>query len=494
MRRTAHLSLVVVMSVAFLAVSRAQAAIPAEEREALIALYNSTNGDGWSDNSGWKDEPLDGDGFAMPGTECGWHGVECTGDSVTKLQLSSNQLTGSIPVELDNLSNLQTLNLYSNQLTGSIPVELGNLVNLQLLFLNKNQLTGNIPTELSSLAKLDSLGLDSNQLSGSIPTELGNLANLRYLSLGSNQLTGTIPTELGNLANLQSLLLGSNQLTGSIPVELGNLANLQSLSLSSNQLTGSIPPELGKLTNLYGLYLWNNQLSGTIPTELGNLTNLIYLPLQFNQLSGSIPTELGNLTNLQILFLHANQLSGSIPTELGNLVNLTDLYLRSNQLTGSIPDTLEKLTKLVEGRGLSLDWNGLYTTDSDLRDFLNNKSSRDFEATQTVAPANLTPNQLSPTSVELTWTPIAYTGNEGGYRVYYSNSKGGPFSLFDETEGKTDASLTVTGLTPDTKYCFYMETVTYPHADNQNTVVSEKSPIVGSCSMAMPWMPLLLDD
>jgi hypothetical protein len=247
-------------------------------------------------------------------------------------------------------------------------------------------------------------------------------------------------------------------------------------------------------THVTAISLTNNNLVGTIPTELGNLTNLQQLSLSDNQLAGSIPPELGNLTNLQHLSLRSNELSGSIPTEIGNLTDLQWLHLSNNQLTGSIPNTMKQLTKLVVGGGLSLDWNGLYTTDSDLRDFLNNKSSSDFEATQTVAPANLTPNQLSPTSVELTWTPIAYTGNEGGYRVYYSNSRGGPFSLFDETMGKTDTSLTVTGLTPDTKYCFYMETVTYPHANNQNTVVSEKSPIVGSCSMTMPWAPLLLLD
>jgi hypothetical protein len=29
-------------------------AIPASERAALIALYNSTNGDGWKNKSGWR--------------------------------------------------------------------------------------------------------------------------------------------------------------------------------------------------------------------------------------------------------------------------------------------------------------------------------------------------------------------------------------------------------------------------------------------------------
>ena len=50
----------------FLLASQTLAAIPPSERAALIALYNSTNGDGWTDKSGWKTPPLDTDGFAMP--------------------------------------------------------------------------------------------------------------------------------------------------------------------------------------------------------------------------------------------------------------------------------------------------------------------------------------------------------------------------------------------------------------------------------------------
>ena len=55
------------------------------ERAALMALYNATNGDGWTNNSGWKTPPLAADGFAFPGTECGWHGVTCSSDQVTRL-------------------------------------------------------------------------------------------------------------------------------------------------------------------------------------------------------------------------------------------------------------------------------------------------------------------------------------------------------------------------------------------------------------------------
>ena len=59
------------------------ASIPATQREALIALYNSTDGDNWTKNNGWQDPPLDVDGFAMPGTENTWHGITCDGGNTT---------------------------------------------------------------------------------------------------------------------------------------------------------------------------------------------------------------------------------------------------------------------------------------------------------------------------------------------------------------------------------------------------------------------------
>ena len=48
--------------------------VPSKERTALIAFYNNTDGDNWTDNSGWKTPPLYSDGFAMPGTEGSWFG------------------------------------------------------------------------------------------------------------------------------------------------------------------------------------------------------------------------------------------------------------------------------------------------------------------------------------------------------------------------------------------------------------------------------------
>ncbi|MFC1515612.1 fibronectin type III domain-containing protein, partial [Thermodesulfobacteriota bacterium] len=93
-------------------------------------------------------------------------------------------------------------------LSGSIPPELGNLTNLRRLHLDSNQLSGTIPTELGNLTNLWVLLLDSNQLSGTIPPEIGSLTNLEILGLGNNQLTGNIPTSLVNLSNLVPDVLG----------------------------------------------------------------------------------------------------------------------------------------------------------------------------------------------------------------------------------------------------------------------------------------------
>ena len=174
-------------------------------------------------------------------------------------------------------------------LTGEIPPELGQLSNLQVLSLrgDVNQgLAGPIPPELGQLAKLAHLDLDlqDNQLTA-LPPEIGQLQNLRILELDHNQLTA-LPPVLGQLQNLGWLYLHRNQLT-TLPPELGQLQNLTTLVLSSNQLT-ALPPELGQLQSLELLNLYDNQMTA-VPPELGRLQNLTRLELRENPLTGCLP-------------------------------------------------------------------------------------------------------------------------------------------------------------------------------------------------------------
>jgi len=80
-----------------------------------------------------------------------------------------------------SIENTTELHLYNNELTGSIPPEIGNLTNLTNLDLGVNQLTGSIPSEIWNMTNLIYLYLRNNQITGSIPTEIGNLTNLTNL-------------------------------------------------------------------------------------------------------------------------------------------------------------------------------------------------------------------------------------------------------------------------------------------------------------------------
>ena len=135
------------------------------ECEVLTALYDSTGGLNWFNNSGWLQ--ID--------TPCAWVGVSCSSGYVTGLALPNNNLSGSFP-SLGNLANLSSLDLSGNQLSGNIPASLGSLTNLAVLNVSSNQLNGNISTEITGLSLISSLDLGYNLLTASEPTLLIYLA------------------------------------------------------------------------------------------------------------------------------------------------------------------------------------------------------------------------------------------------------------------------------------------------------------------------------
>ena len=168
----------------------------AADRAALVALYNATSGENWTNNTNW----LSNEALSE------WHGVETDENGrVTHVYLVLNELSGEIPVELGNLTNLLLLSLWGNELSGEIPAELGNLTSLRELFLGLNELSGEIPAELGDLTSLHYLFLAINELSGEIPVELGNLTNLQRLHLNDNELSGPLPLTLSALSQLALL-------------------------------------------------------------------------------------------------------------------------------------------------------------------------------------------------------------------------------------------------------------------------------------------------
>ncbi|XP_054820037.1 receptor-like protein EIX2 [Prosopis cineraria] len=114
-----------------------------------------------------------------------WKGLERTFKKITLLigiDLSSNQLTGRIPIELGNLVLMVSMNLSRNQLSGEIPSIFGQLTSLDFLDLSRNHLYGPIPSSLTQIDRLSVLDLSYNNLSGKIPisTQLQSFHSTSY--------------------------------------------------------------------------------------------------------------------------------------------------------------------------------------------------------------------------------------------------------------------------------------------------------------------------
>ncbi len=157
----------------------------------LVKLFNSTNGDNWKTKSNWlvPGKPLDS-----------WHGIHVNHlGCVHKIDLSNNDLTGSIPV-LD-LNTLDTLILEHNSLSDTFPDNQTPF--LKALDVSHNQLSGQLPDAMFSWMNLHTLDLGSNIIDGSIPPDLGDLCELTTLRLDHNIFTGELPEALTMLTKLK---------------------------------------------------------------------------------------------------------------------------------------------------------------------------------------------------------------------------------------------------------------------------------------------------
>ncbi|XP_028798347.1 receptor-like protein kinase 5 [Neltuma alba] len=270
-------------------------------------------------------------------SHCSWPGINCTHDSVTKLDFGDWNITKTMPPFLCDLRNLTLIDFQLNYFPGEFPKFLYNCSKLEYLDLSLNNFSGPIPNDIDRLAKLRFLNLGENEFSGSIPAGIGRLKELRSLQLHMCEFSGSIPDEIGYLSNLELLYLwGNKNLIGKIPESIGELVNLVELDLSQNGLSGQIPSGVFSLKNLSILYLWKNSLSGEIPTKIEAL-NLTILDVSRNILTGKIPDGLGKLKKLTGLSLDMNQLSGEIPESLAHLPALVDFMVFQNHLSGTLP-------------------------------------------------------------------------------------------------------------------------------------------------------------
>jgi len=355
------------------------------ELAGLTELYHALGGPQWRSNLNW----LDNEEPCAFGAE--WQGVVCSPDFlglsshdffVVGLRLAGNSLSGSMPNASlwQQLPNLSEVDLSSNEITGSMHGVLGIGMSLSKLDLSHNPLSGVLPTsEWLQVPYLTELTITNTEIGGSLPVEMSLLSQLSSLTLSANRLNGTLPPEWALLSSLRDLMLDTNDLSGLLPPDWGMMMMLSVFSCRDNpRLGGPIPDEWSSLhffildlsrcsftgtiplwfQNLFiigiyldgnqfegpafpalcnpivgFLYIDNNRLNGTLDPCLGTLSGLAELTAANNQLEGELPFNFGGATSVGVLDFSNNRLSsstGALPSSMSSMANLRSLSLRNN--------------------------------------------------------------------------------------------------------------------------------------------------------------------
>ncbi|KAF8085519.1 hypothetical protein N665_0665s0028 [Sinapis alba] len=283
--------------------------------------------------------------------------------SLGEVRLSGNQLEG--PLEFGNTSSssskLEWLELSSNNLYGTIPEDISRLLILKLIDLSNNSFIGSIPRSMSKLVSLYSIDLSYNKLEGQLPSFLGRLYTLTlshnsfsnfeevvvdgshsdlssnsfhgpasYVDLGSNSLQGSLPRWICKSKSLDFLDLSNNLLSGSIPSCLMNsAASLGDIILRNNSLSGFLPDIFTNATN-------RNRLVGKLPQSLIKCKSMEYLNLKGNKFNDTFPSWLSSLGSLSVLFLGSNAFYGPISSHFV-FPSLRILDISNNSFNGTLP-------------------------------------------------------------------------------------------------------------------------------------------------------------
>ncbi|KAF2317114.1 hypothetical protein GH714_011887 [Hevea brasiliensis] len=280
------------------------------------------------------------------------------------LDVSYNDLSGTLPWCLANLTSLQRLYLISNHFTGKIfPV--GGLTSIQELKLSGNQFQ--IPISLSPFFnhtrlkhlqgednevytelevqnlipkfQLETLVLPCLGYGGAFPKFLYHQHNLRVVDLSHIKMKGGFPFWLlDNNTNLEELSLANNSLSGPLQLPSHLHMRLSNLDISNNGFHGHIPMAIGaSFPMLLNLKMSRNGFSGSIPSSLSNISFLEVLQLDGNRFSGCIPDNLYKCSYLEMLDVSDNHLSCRIPGSMSNVSSLKVLDLSRNNIFGSLP-------------------------------------------------------------------------------------------------------------------------------------------------------------
>jgi hypothetical protein len=347
---------------------------PKPEYNFLQQLYTSTNGPYWLNNTNWNFTNIN----KYNPCKQEWYGlaVRCfpqIATGVLRIDLSANNLTGTLPPVVTNFTYLTTFVVSKNFLHGKLPFfrNTGFLVNIAF---NENSFTGSIPDNMIGINYdlFFSFEAKHNQLVGTIPDWMFTRFDMHFIELGGNFLSGTLSPLVGNLTSLRYLQLYDNGFHGTVPQNISKLTKLEWLALEDNAFSGPILDYVLHLPVIGILTLGNNGFSGTFPSGtvkhsnstitslvlsnnyfLGSITNyycyfsFFYFQVDENYFSGRFPSC--HMPLVMFIALDKNSFTGPLDYifDSSNYSSLAALLVGYNSFTGTFPVQLFSLPSLM---------------------------------------------------------------------------------------------------------------------------------------------------
>ncbi|XP_008192240.1 lutropin-choriogonadotropic hormone receptor isoform X3 [Tribolium castaneum] len=277
--------------------------------------------------------------------------------SITKLDLTSNNITALNETSLSHYTHMEELTLSENKLESIHPKSFAKNVQLKRLLLQGCALS-EIPVEvLRPLSKLQTLNIGNNLINALPPAAFPSLDKLVVLLMKRNQISEIAEEAFANLTSLKVLELDDNFLT-EIPAAVTKLAKLQELSISGNRIKYIRGGLLQKTPALALLELKGNPLTGVDAHAFSFLPRLRKLILSEARELSTFP-NLNGTTALEILRLDRAGISSVPSTLCTTCPRLKSLDLKSNKLK-TIPD----LNDCREMRVLDLASNHIRTLEN----------------------------------------------------------------------------------------------------------------------------------